>query len=71
MLPFFYVLYNCPVWIVICNIRPFKMRIEIDVPSNLSEITLSQYKRYLKLVEDNKDGDLVSQFISLKMLEIF
>jgi hypothetical protein len=47
------------------------MQIEIEVPSNLSEITLSQYKRYLKLVDDNEDGDLRSQFISFKMLEIF
>jgi hypothetical protein len=47
------------------------MRIEIEVPSNLSEITLSQYTRYLKLVETNKDVDNIDKFISLKMLEIF
>ena len=47
------------------------MRIEIDVPSTLSELNLGQYKRYLKLVEDNQDGDQASRFIALKMLEIF
>jgi len=47
------------------------MHIDIEVPSNLSEITLGQYKRYLKLVEDNVEGEYKDQFISLKMLEIF
>lgn len=47
------------------------MRIEIEVPSNLSEITLSQYTRYLKLVEANEDVEHIDKFISLKMLEIF
>tara|TARA_R110002153_G_C13257581_1_gene492156 strand:- start:666 stop:1328 length:663 start_codon:yes stop_codon:yes gene_type:complete len=47
------------------------MQIEIEVPSNLSEITLSQYTRYLKLVETNKDVENIDRFMSLKMLEIF
>lgn len=47
------------------------MQIEIEVPSNLSEITLSQYTRYLKLVEVNQDVDNIDKFMSLKMLEIF
>jgi hypothetical protein len=47
------------------------MQIEIDVPSTLSEISLSQYKRYLRLVESNKELEHIDQFMSLKMLEIF
>jgi hypothetical protein len=47
------------------------MQIEIDVPSNLSEISLSQYKRYLRLIETNSELDHIDQFMSLKMLEIF
>ena len=47
------------------------MQIEIEVPSNLSEITLSQYARYLNLVEANEDVEHIDKFISLKMLEIF
>ena len=45
------------------------MQIELDIPSNLSDITLKQYKRYIKLIEDS-DG-YVNRFMSLKMLEIF
>jgi hypothetical protein len=47
------------------------MQIEIDVPSNLSEITLSQYKRYLRLIDTNSELEHIDQFMSLKMLEIF
>ncbi len=47
------------------------MQLEIDVPSNLSEITLKQYTRYLKVVEENQEGEYADRFISLKMLEIF
>lgn len=47
------------------------MQIEIEVPSNLSEITLEQYTRYLNLIETNKDVDNIDKFLSLKMLEIF
>ena len=47
------------------------MQIEINVPSDLSEITLEQYQRYIKLIEDNQEGTYADRFISLKMLEIF
>jgi hypothetical protein len=47
------------------------MQIEIEVPNNLSEITLSQYTRYLNLIETNKDIEHIDKFMSLKMLEIF
>ena len=44
------------------------MKIEINVPDSLSEITLAQYQRFEKLnTEDNKD----SIFLLQKMVEIF
>lgn len=44
------------------------MKIEINVPDTLSEITLSQYQKFEKLnTEDNKD----STFLLQKMVEIF
>lgn len=47
------------------------MRIEIDIPTKLSEITLDQYRRYLKLAESNTEGEHKDRFLALKMLEIF
>ena len=47
------------------------MEIKIKVPSSLSEITLSQYKQYIKVVETASEGDKHSAFLSLKILEIF
>jgi hypothetical protein len=43
------------------------MKIEINVPTSLDEITLGQYQKYLKIAEDNPDGN----FLSAKMIEIF
>ena len=43
------------------------MKIEINVPTSLSEITLGQYQKYLKIAEENPDGN----FLSAKMIEIF
>lgn len=43
------------------------MKVEITVPDKLSEITLDQYQRFLKIQETNKD----EKFLSSKMLEIF
>lgn len=43
------------------------MKIEITVPNNLSEITLDQYQRFLKIQQEVKD----EKFLSSKMLEIF
>ncbi len=31
------------------------MRVKISVPNDLSEIKLSQYQKFLKIQEDNKD----------------
>jgi len=43
------------------------MKIEIIVPDNLSEITLEQYQKYLKIQDDNTN----TKFLSSKMIEIF
>lgn len=47
------------------------MEFKVNVPNKLSEITLSQYMKYYKLVETNKDDNNAEAFLSLKMLEIF
>lgn len=48
------------------------MGLKIKIPSNLSEIKLIQYKKYMQVLEVNKD-DLENKdtFLSLKILEIF
>ena len=51
------------------------MQVEINIPESLSEITLDQYQRYLK-IQNNilKDGELDQQkeeFLMLKIIEIF
>jgi len=43
------------------------MKIEINVPSTLNEITLGQYQKYLKIAESNPEGN----FLDAKMVEIF
>ena len=43
------------------------MKVELTVPSNLSEISLKQYKKFLKIQESNED----SYFLQCKMIEIF
>lgn len=43
------------------------MRVKISVPNDLSEIKLSQYQKFLKIQEDNKDEN----FLASKMIEIF
>ena len=43
------------------------MKIEINVPTSLNEITLGQYQKYLKIAENNPDGN----FLDAKMIEIF
>jgi|TARA_R110002153_G_scaffold46628_4_gene131658 hypothetical protein len=47
------------------------MDIKIKVPSNLSEITLEQYQRYIKVLAAAEDGNQKETFLSLKILEIF
>lgn len=43
--------------------------IQLEVPASLSEITLGQYQRYLKVLEANNNEP--NDFTNLKMIEIF
>ena len=43
------------------------MKIDITVPDKLSEITLGQYQKFLKIQNENND----ERFLSSKMIEIF
>ena len=43
------------------------MKIEIQVPTNLNEITLGQYQKFVKISQNNPEGS----FINAKMIEIF
>tara|TARA_R110000787_G_scaffold285998_2_gene403035 strand:+ start:85 stop:729 length:645 start_codon:yes stop_codon:yes gene_type:complete len=43
------------------------MKLEINVPTSLSEITLGQYQEFLELSENNPDGT----FMQSKMISIF
>ena len=41
------------------------MKIEINVPTSLNEITLGQYQKYLKITENNPEGN----FLDAKMIK--
>lgn len=43
------------------------MKVKIDIPDSLSEITLDKYQKYLKIQENNTD----ETFLAIKMIEIF
>ena len=43
------------------------MRITVNVPTSLSEITLGQYQNFIKISENNPEGN----FLDAKMIEIF
>lgn len=43
------------------------MKLNVTIPTKLSEITLEQYQRFVSITEKNPDSDFVQQ----KMLEIF
>jgi hypothetical protein len=43
------------------------MKLEITIPTDLSEIKLSQYQKFLKIAKDNEDGEFLRQ----KMVQIF
>ena len=47
------------------------VELELSVPTALSDITLGQYQRYMKVVEDNEGDDNAGEFITLKTIEIF
>lgn len=42
----------------------------LEVPKDLSGVTLQQYQKYLKVMENNEDAE-DTEFINLKVLEIF
>jgi hypothetical protein len=43
------------------------MKVEVYIPDTLSEITLGQYQKYLKIQSENDDEN----FLAIKMIEIF
>ena len=43
------------------------MKVKITVPTSLNEITLKQYKHFVKIQKDNTDD----KFLQTKMIEIF
>ena len=47
------------------------VQIELSVPDALSDITLGQYQKYLKILDQNKDDDNAAEFINMKTIEIF
>ena len=47
------------------------LELELSVPTALSDITLGQYQRYMKVIEDNEGDDNAGEFITLKTIEIF
>lgn len=53
------------------ELRYIIMKISINVPDNLSEITLDQYMQFNKIVDTNKDDPNAERFLQLKMLEVF
>jgi len=46
------------------------MKLEIAVPTSLEDITLSQYQRYMRIVDQNKD-ESANDFVNKKLVEIF
>ncbi len=46
-----------------------KVELELSVPTALSDITLGQYQKYMKVVDEN--GDDAAEFLNLKTIEIF
>lgn len=43
------------------------MKLEIDIPTSLSEIPLKSYQQFIKLQKDSND----EEFIAQKMVQIF
>ena len=53
-----------------------KAKINLSIPASLSEITLGEYQRYVKILNENTDeegniSDGASEFLNIKALEIF
>ena len=47
------------------------MKIEINVPSTLSEVPLHKYQKFLRIVDKNIDDPNADRFVAMKMIEIF
>jgi hypothetical protein len=47
------------------------VNLNINIPKELSAITLGQYQKYAKVLESNKDNEGSNEFINLKCLDIF
>ena len=43
------------------------MKVEINIPETMSEVTLGQYQKFLKIQENNTD----ERFLQIKIIEIF
>ena len=43
------------------------MKLSIDIPTSLKDVTLRQYKHFLKMQDKNED----ERFVQAKMIEIF
>lgn len=43
-------------------------QIELEVPTTLNDITLGQYQKYIKVVDENEGAD---EFLNKKLIEIF
>jgi hypothetical protein len=49
-----------------------KIKLSLTIPNKLSDITLEQYQKYAKIIENiDKDGEDAAEFVNLKALEIF
>lgn len=62
----FFVLQKIYLYVIIID-----MKIEINVPSELSEIPLHKYQKFLRIVDKNIDDPNADRFIAMKMIEIF
>lgn len=47
------------------------IELELSVPTALSDITLGQYQKYMKVLEENEGDDSAGEFLTLKAIEIF
>jgi hypothetical protein len=48
------------------------VKLELEVPSSLSDIKLWQYQKYLSVLENNKEEDEGTvNFLNMKLVEIF
>ena len=47
------------------------MKLKLNVPQSLADITLAEYKQYDTIVNTNAENENSERFVNLKMLEIF